>query len=305
VNRLCGSGLEAVIQAWRLIRLGEAEVVLAGGTESLSQAPHWARVRRGQKLGDLALSDALTAALTDPRLGLAMGETAEVLAAECGIDREQQDAFAAESQRRAAVALAEGRFVAQTVPVETERGRVEADEGVRGDTTVAALARLRPAFRPDGTVTAGNASRLADGAGAVVLAGERAAQRLDLPVLGVVRGHAAVGVDPLRMGLGPVEALPRALAMAGVPLAELDVVELNEAFAAQALAVMRRLELDPARTNPNGGAIALGHPLGATGAILLVKLLAELARAGGRYGACTLCIGGGQGIALVVERGDV
>jgi acetyl-CoA C-acetyltransferase len=299
VNRLCGSGLEAVLQAHRLIATGDADFVLAGGAETLSATPYWSfGLRFGLRMGDGRLLDALTTALVDPFAHVHMGETAEVLAEEYGIGRAEQDAFALESHRRAAAARDRGEFAPDIVPV----GEVTQDEHIRPDATLEALSRLRPAFRPGGTVTAGNASGLNDAGAAVLVASAPAAAAAGLRPRAVLRGHAVVATDPLHMGIAPVEAVRRALDRAGISLSAVDLVELNEAFAAQTLAVMRDLDLDPARTNVNGGAIALGHPVGATGAILVTKILSALERRGGRYGLVTLCIGGGQGIAAVLER---
>ena len=299
VNRLCGSGLEAVVQAHRLIAAGEADVVLAGGAETMSHTPYWSfGVRFGMRMGDGRLLDALTTALVDPFEHVAMGETAEVLAAEYGLSRAEQDAYAVESHRRAAAARAAALFAPDIVPL----AELQEDEHIRPDASLEGLGRLRPVFRAGGTVTAGNASGLNDAAAAVVVASRRRAQALGLSVRAVVRGTGVVGVDPLHMGIAPVAAVRQALDRSGLSLAHIGLVELNEAFAAQTLAVMRDLDLDPARTNVNGGAIALGHPVGATGAILVAKILAEMARREVRYGLVTLCIGGGQGIAAVLER---
>ncbi len=299
VNRLCGSGLEAVVQAHRLIAAGEADVVLAGGAEAMSHTPYWSfGVRFGMRMGDGRLLDALTTALVDPFEHVAMGETAEVLAAEYGLSRAEQDAYAVESHRRAAAARAAALFAPDIVPL----AELQEDEHIRPDASLEGLGRLRPVFRAGGTVTAGNASGLNDAAAAVVVASRRRAQALGLSVRAVVRGTGVVGVDPLHMGIAPVAAVRQALDRSGLSLAHIGLVELNEAFAAQTLAVMRDLDLDPARTNVNGGAIALGHPVGATGAILVAKILAEMARREVRYGLVTLCIGGGQGIAAVLER---
>jgi len=299
VNRLCGSGLEAVVQASRLIAAGEAEIVLAGGAESMSRTPYWTfGARFGTRMGDTVLLDALTTALVDPFAHVHMGETAEVLAQEYAIDRQAQDAFAVESHRRAARAREAGWFAADIVPV---AGLAE-DEHIRPDASLEGLARLRPAFRAGGTVTAGNASGLNDAAGAVVVASAERARRDGLRARAVLRGHGLAGVDPLHMGIAPVGAVRQALDRAGLSLPDIDLIELNEAFAAQSLAVIRDLDLDPARTNVHGGAIALGHPVGATGAILVAKILTEMERRQVRYGLVTLCIGGGQGIAAVLER---
>lgn len=307
VNRLCGSGLQAVVSAAQMLMLGDASVALAGGAESMSRAGYLVPAARwGQKMGDTTFVDMMTGALHDPFGHGHMGITAENVAARHGISRDDQDAFAVESHRRAARAIADGRFRDQIVPVEvkTRKGTVafDTDEHVRADATPEDLAKLRTVFKKDGTVTAGNASGLNDGGGAVVLATAEAAARRGLAPLGRIVAYGLAGVEPSEMGMGPVPAVRKALARAGLHAGDMDVVESNEAFAAQACAVTKVLELDPARVNPNGGAVALGHPIGATGAIILVKLLAELARTGGRYGLATMCIGGGQGIALIVER---
>ncbi|MGA0544050.1 beta-ketothiolase BktB [Brevundimonas sp. VNH65] len=307
VNRLCGSGLQAVVSAAQMVMLGEAETAVAGGAEVMSRAPYFApSVRWGQKMGDAALIDGLNGALTDPFGGGLMGVTAENVAERHGVDRQRQDAYAVESHRRAAAAIAEGRFTSQIAPIEVKSGRVartfDTDEHVRPEAAMADLAKLRTIFRENGTVTAGNASGVNDGAAALVLAGEAAVARQGLASMAriVAWGHA--GVDPNYMGMGPVPATRIALARAGLKVEDIDVIESNEAFAAQACAVSDALGLDPARTNPNGSGISLGHPVGATGAIILTKLVYELARVGGRFGLATMCIGGGQGIAVVIER---
>ncbi len=308
VNRLCGSGLQAIVSAAQAIALGDCELAVAGGAEVMSRAPFLApAVRWGKKLGDAALVDALNGALTDPFENVLMGVTGENVAARYGISRERQDELALESQRRAAAAIAAGRFASQIVPIPVESrgeaGEFTVDEHVRGDCTAQSLAKLRPIFRRDGgTVTAGNASGLNDGAAAVTLASAAAVERYALQPLARLLAYAHAGVEPAYMGIGPVPATQRALERAGLAVADLDIVESNEAFAAQACAVSSELRLDPARTNPNGGAIALGHPIGATGAILVTKLVHELHRSNGRYGLVTMCIGGGQGIAAILER---
>jgi len=273
----------------------------------MSQAPFYATdLRFGRKMGDATMLDALTRSLSDPFEGSHMGVTAENVAAECGISRETQDALAAESHRRAADAIADGRFAKQIVPVPVrKRGQTttfHVDEHVRGDTTRQDLADLRPVFQKDGSVTAGNASGINDGAAAVVLASGAAVERQGAKPWARILGWGHAGIDPRVMGLGPVQAVPIALARAGVALNAIDVIEANEAFAAQACAVANQLGFDPARTNINGSGIALGHPVGATGAILTVKALYELERSGGILGLITMCIGGGQGIAMVIER---
>ena len=307
VNRLCGSGLQAILTAANAMRAGEAEVAVAGGVESMSRAPYQVPAARwGQKMGDTAVVDMMLGALNDPFGRIHMGITAENLAASHGISRERQDALALESHRRASQAIREGRFREQILGIEvkTRKGTVlfDTDEHVRHDATMEDLAALRPAFQKDGTVTAGNASGVNDGAAGVVLATGEAVRRLGLTPLArlVAAGHA--GVDPARMGIGPVPASRQALRRAGLAVEDLDVVEANEAFAAQACAVAQDLGLDPARTNPNGSGISLERPVGATGAIITVKAIHELLRCGGRYGLVTMCIGGGQGIAAVLER---
>jgi acetyl-CoA C-acetyltransferase len=309
LNRLCGSGVQAIISAAQMIALGECEIAVAGGAEAMSRAPHLATTARfGQKMGSLELLDALTQTLSDPFDGSHMGITAETIAERHHIDRPAQDRLAVESHRRAAVALAEGRFKSQIVPVEvkTRKGVVlfDTDEHVRADASEEDMAKLRPAFRKDGTVTAGNASAINDGAAAIVLASADAAQQAGLKPLARILGWGHAGVAPEVMGLGPIPAVPIALERAGLTLEQIDVIESNEAFAAQACAVAQELGFDPAKTNVNGSGISLGHPVGATGAILTVKTLYELERIGGRYGLITMCIGGGQGIAMIIERLD-
>lgn len=306
LNRLCGSGLQAVVTAAEAILLGNADVALAGGVESMSRAGHLlTQGRSGHRMGDVSALDMMAGALTDPFGNGHMGITAENVAARAGIDRARQDAFAAESHRRAARAVAEGRFREEIVPVAVRKGRddvvFDADEHVRPGVTEEDLAKLRPAFRKDGTVTAGNASGINDGAAALVLMEEGTAAARGVAPMARILATGLGGVDPALMGLGPVPAVQQALSRAGLAVEDLDVVESNEAFAAQACAVSAELGLDPAKVNPNGGAVALGHPIGASGAIILVKLLHELRRSGGRHGLATMCIGGGQGIAVVVE----
>lgn len=302
VNRLCGSGAQAIVSAMQMLLLGDAEIALAGGAECMSRAPYAVQTARfGQKMGDTKMLDMMTGALTCPFGTGHMGITAENVAALYGLTREAQDAFALESQTRAARAIAEGRFVDQIVPIELSgrKGHTifEQDEHPKA-TTAAALAGLRPAFAKDGTVTAGNASGINDGAAAVILGRGNADGRARARVM----GYAVAGVDPKVMGLGPIPAVQALCARLGVKPDSFDLVESNEAFAAQAMAVTQALGLDPARVNPNGGAIALGHPVGATGAILVAKALAELERSGGKTALITMCIGGGQGIALAIER---
>ncbi len=303
VNRICGSGLQAIISAAHLILNDEAEVVLAGGMESMSQAPHVIRgARWGFRLGEGKLEDSLMAALLDPQCGLNMAETAEGLAADLGISRREQDEYALLSQQRAETAARAGRLAEEIVPVALPRGELMAeDDHRRPQTTLEQLAQLPPAFSRNGSVTAGNASGIVDGAAALVVMRGATARRRGLFPLGRVTGWAVAGVEPRRMGRGPVPASQQALARAGLKLEEIDRIEVNEAFAAQYLAVERELRLDRERTNVNGGAIALGHPLGATGARLALTLLYELRRQQARYGLATACIGGGQGIAVIFE----
>ena len=304
VNRLCGSGAQAIVSAAQMLMLGDADMALAGGAECMSRAPYILQAARfGQKMGDTKALDMMTGALTCPFGTGHMGITAENVAAEGGISRADQDAFALESQTRAARAIAEGRFAEQIAPIEiaSRKGPVAfaVDEHPKV-TTAEALAGLRPAFQKDGSVTAGNASGINDGAAALVLAREAALGGLTPRAR--IMGYAVAGVAPRVMGLGPIPAVQKLCAKLGIKPADFDVVESNEAFAAQAIAVNRGLGLDPARVNPNGGAVALGHPVGATGAIITVKALHELERTGGKIALVTMCIGGGQGIALAIER---
>jgi acetyl-CoA acetyltransferase family protein len=307
VNRLCGSGIQAAVSGAQLIQLEEADIVLTGGAESMSQAPHVIRgLRSGLRLGQGKLEDYLYEALLDPYCGLFMAQTAEKCAAKYNISREEQDAYALRSQQAAANAWVECRFKDEVVPVELKSKRgvtvVDRDDHIRADTTLEGLARLPAAFSKDGTVTAGNASGIVDGGAALMLASEKAVRERGLTPKGRLVAWAAVGVDPSYMGMGPAPATRQALLKAGLTLADIDVVEVNEAFAGQYLAVERELDLDRDRTNVNGGAIALGHPLGMTGTRLLLTVLLELGRRGKRYGLATACIGGGQGIAAIVER---
>ncbi|MDQ1497923.1 MAG: acetyl-CoA C-acetyltransferase [Actinomycetota bacterium] len=307
LNRLCGSGLQAIVTAAQGILLGDGDIAVAGGAESMSRAQYWLPgMRFGQRMGDGAVIDAMVAALSDPFEGAHMGVTAENIAAKWSISRDAQDALAVESHRRAAAAVREGRFKEQIVPVEVTAKRrtvvVDADEHVREDIDLEALAKLRPAFQKDGTVTAGNASGINDAAAAVVLVERATAQRMGLEPLGRLIAWSNVGVEPREMGIGPVPAVRKLLAATGLTIDDIDVIESNEAFAAQALAVAAELGLPDDRTNPNGGAIALGHPIGASGCILTVKALHELRRIGGRRALVTMCIGGGQGIAALYER---
>ena len=309
VNRLCGSGFEAVIQGAHQIRLGESRVVLAGGTESMSQAPHVVRgARWGLRLGPSApFEDSLWEALRDSQCGLSMAETAEKLATQFRLGREDVDAVALRSQQRAAAAWKRGDFAAEVVPVPVVNRKTKAaepwaaDEHMRPDTSQEGLARLPPYFKADGVVTAGNASGICDGAAALVLADEATAQDAGWTPIGRLVAWGVSGVDPSIMGFGPVPASRLALSRAGLRLEDMDRVEINEAFAAQYLAVERELGLDPERTNVEGGAVAIGHPLGASGARITAHLLHALRRTGGRYGLGSACIGGGQGAAVVVE----
>ena len=306
VNRLCGSGIQAAISGAQMIQLGEADVVLAGGIESMSQAPHVLRgLRTGLKLGQGKLEDSLWEALLDPYCGCTMAMTAENCAAKYGITREEQDCFALRSQQLAAKASKEGRFVEEIVPVEinTRKGVevVDKDDHMRPDTTLDVLATLPPAFKKDGTVTAGNASGIVDGGAALILASRAAVDRHGLKPIGRLVEWAATGVEPSLMGMGPAPATRKALERAGLSLGEIDLIEVNEAFAGQYLAVEKELGLDRDRVNVNGGAIALGHPLGMSGTRLLLTVLLELRRRGSRRGLATACIGGGQGIAAIVE----
>jgi acetyl-CoA C-acetyltransferase len=307
LNRLCGSGLQAIVSAAQAIRLGDCEVAVAGGTESMSRGQYWLPAMRwGQRMGDGTVVDAMVGALTDPFDACHMGVTAENVAAEYGVSRADQDALAVESHRRASAAADAGYFKEQITPVEVpaRKGTVtfDADEHIRPGVSLDDLARLRPAFAGDGTVTAGNASGINDAAAAVVLADGRFTERHGITPLGRLVAYSHAGVEPRIMGMGPVPATRRVLERAGLKLDDIDLFEVNEAFAAQALAVVRELGLPEDRTNPNGSGVSLGHPLGATGAILTVKALYELRRTGGRYALVTMCIGGGQGIAAIYER---
>jgi acetyl-CoA C-acetyltransferase len=307
VNRLCGSGLQAIVSAAQTLLLGDAELAIGGGAESMSRGPYFMPAARwGARMGDVQATDYMLGILHDPFHGIHMGITAENVAQRDGITREMQDALAVESQQRAARAIAEGRFKSQIVPVEiaTRKGTVvlDTDEHVRGDTTIEQLAKMKPAFKEGGSVTAGNASGLNDGASAVLLATAAAVKDHGLKPMARLVSYAHAGVDPTLMGLGPVPASRLALKRAGLAAKDLDVIESNEAFAAQACAVTRALELDPAKVNPNGSGISLGHPVGATGAIITTKAIHELHRVGGRYALVTMCIGGGQGIAAIFER---
>ena len=306
VNRLCGSGFEALVQAKHRILLGEADVVLAGGTENMSQAPFVVRgARTGLRLGQGKLEDSLMSGLFDTVPGLAMAQTSDNVARRHGITREEQDACALESQTKAADAWASGRLAEEVVAVEAKKGRksvtVSKDDHMTPDTTLEGLAKLSPAFGKDGMVTGGNASGIVDGAAMMVVTTEERARAKGIVPLGRLVAEAVTGCDPAFMGLGPVAASRAALARAGKSLADMDLVEINEAFAGQILGVIKELGVDRARLNVNGGAIALGHPLGASGARLTLTLLKELRRRGKRWGLASACIGGGHGIAVVVE----
>ena len=308
VNRLCGSGLQAIISAAQAIALGDCDVAIGGGSESMSRGPYFDQAARyGARMGDAKSIDYMLGILHDPWQKMHMGITAENVAERYGISRQMQDELAVLSQQRAAAAMAAGYFKEQITPVEiaTRKGVVlfQEDEHVRASTTLETLAGMKPAFKKDGgTVTAGNASGINDGASAVVLAtGERVAA-LGLKPLARLVGYAHAGVEPAYMGIGPVPATRKVLERTGLKLADIDVIEANEAFAAQACAVAQELGLDPAKVNPNGSGISLGHPVGATGAIITTKAIAELHRTGGRYALVTMCIGGGQGIAAIFER---
>jgi len=307
VNRLCGSGLQAIVSAAQHILLGDTDCVIGSGAESMSRAAYFLPSGRwGQRMGDAAVVDAMAGALHDPFGHGHMGITAENVAAKYGITREEQDRFALESHHRAANALEKGHFASQIVPVEvkTKKGPVAftVDEHVRRDAKIEDMQKLKPAFKKDGTVTAGNASGINDAAAAVVMMEAGTAQKRGLKPMARLLAYAHAGVDPQVMGLGPIPAVKRVFEKAGLKPADMDVVESNEAFAVQAMAVTRDLGLDPAKVNPNGGAVALGHPIGATGCILTVKAIYELARTGKRYALVTMCIGGGQGIAAIFER---
>ncbi len=308
VNRLCGSGLQAIVSASQSIMLGDCEVAVAGGAESMSRVPYWLPgMRWGQRMNDGVAIDAMVGALTDPFDACHMGVTAENVASDYHVSREDQDALAAESHRRAAAAQAAGYFKEQILPVEIpgKKGKttiVDTDEHVRAEVSLDDMAKLRPAFAKDGTVTAGNASGINDAAAAVVLASESFVTGNGFTPLGKLVGYAYAGVEPRLMGIGPVPAVRSLLDKTGLKVDDIDVFEVNEAFAAQALAVVRELGLPPERTNPNGSGIGLGHPVAATGTILTVKALYELRRTGGRYALVTMCIGGGQGISAIFER---
>ncbi len=307
LNRLCGSGLQAIVSAAQTILLGDTDVALGGGAESMSRGIYGVTgLRWGARMGDSETIDMMVGALTDPFDTVHMGITAENVAERYGISRDAQDNFAVESQKRAASAIEKGHFKEQIVPVEikSRKGSVffDTDEHVRADATLEGVGKLRAAFKSDGTVTAGNASGINDAAAAIVMMEAGAAQRAGRKPMARLVSYGHSGVDPKYMGIGPVPAVKTALERAGLKISDLDVIESNEAFAAQACAVSKELGLDSAKVNPNGGAIALGHPIGATGAILTIKAIYELKRTGGRYALVTMCIGGGQGIAAIFER---
>jgi len=308
LNRLCGSGLQAIVSASQYIMLGDIDAAVGGGAESMSRGAYANTTQRwGARMGDAKSMDMMVGALTDPFDTVHMGITAENVATKCGITREQQDAFAVESHRRATAALAEGRFKSQILPIDlkSKKGPIafDTDEHVRNDATLEGMGKLRAAFaKENGTVTAGNASGINDAAAAVVLMEASAARQANLKPMARLVAYGHAGIDPKIMGLGPVSAVKAALAKAGLRIGDIDVIESNEAFAAQALGVSKQLDFDPAKVNPNGGAVALGHPIGATGCILTIKAMYELARTQKRYALITMCIGGGQGIAAIIER---
>lgn len=307
VSRRCGSGLQAIVSAAQAIALGDIDAAVAGGAETMSRAPYiLPTLRWGQRMNDGAVIDAMVSALHDPIHGCHMGVTAENLAEKYQIGRDEQDELAVQSHQRAARAASEGRFREQLVPVEirTRKGTIvfDVDEHVRPDATVSDLGRLKPVFKKDGTVAAGNASGINDAAAAVTLMERGSAERLGLVPLARLVGYAHAGVDPLYMGIGPVPAVRKLFARTGLGVGDMDVIELNEAFAAQALACIRELGLPMERTNPNGSGISIGHPVGATGCIVSVKAIHELHRIGGRYALVTMCIGAGEGIAAIYER---
>jgi acetyl-CoA C-acetyltransferase len=307
LNRLCGSGLQAIVSAGQLVMQGDADVAVAGGAESMSRGLYGLPgLRWGQRMGEASAHDMMVGALTDPFDDCHMGVTAENVAGKWGVSREDQDKLAVESHRRALEAIQQGHFKEQILPIELKSRKgttvFDTDEHVRPDATLEGMAKLKPVFQADGTVTAGNAAGVNDAAAAVVLAERRVAEERGLAPMGRLVAYAFAGVDPRYMGIGPVPAVRAVLDKAGMKVEDIDVFEVNEAFAAQALAVIRDLELPPERTNPNGSGVSLGHPIGATGCILTVKALYELARTGGHRALVTMCIGGGQGIAAIFER---
>lgn len=307
LNRLCGSGLQAIVTASQIVALGDADVVVAGGAESMSRANYWLpSARWGSKMGDQVVMDSLIGALSDPFDANHMGVTAENVAAKYSISREMQDQFSVESHRRAANAIAKGYFKDQILPIEIKDRKgtrlFDTDEHVRTDVTLENLGKLKTVFKKDGSVTAGNASGINDGAAAVVLMERKAAEKKGLKPMARLVAYGHAGVEPTLMGLGPIPAVQNAMKKAGLKVSDMDVIESNEAFAAQACAVAKDLGFDPKKVNPNGGAVALGHPVGATGCLISVKALYELQRIGGKYALVTMCIGGGQGIAAIYER---
>ena len=308
VNRLCGSGMQAIVSASQYIMLGDVDAAVAGGAESMSRAAYASTTQRwGARMGDSKMLDMMVGALTDPFDTIHMGVTAENVAAQCKLTRADQDAYAVESHRRAAAAIAAGHFKSQILPIElkSKKGPVvfDTDEHVRAESSMDSMAKLKAVFiKENGTVTAGNASGLNDAAAAVVLMEKSVALAKGLKPMARLIAYGHAGIDPKIMGLGPVSAVKRALTKAGLKLDQMDVIESNEAFAAQAMGVTAQLGMNSAKVNPNGGAIALGHPIGATGCLLTIKAMYELQRTGGRYGLITMCIGGGQGIAAVIER---
>ena len=308
VNRLCGTGVQSIVSAAQSIQTGEAECVVAGGAENMSRGPYWMpNARWGARMGEAKMVDPVVGGLTDPFNQIHMGITAENLAESHSISREEQDAFALRSHQLAKAAIEGGRFEDEVVPVpvKVKRDTVDftQDEHVRPDTSLESMAKLKPVFKPDGTVTAGNASGMNDAAAAVVLMSKQRAEEAGAPVRARILSYAYCGVDPKTMGIGPVPAVKKALDKAGLTLDDVGVIELNEAFAAQALAVMKDLDMDPDKVNPNGGAIALGHPIAATGSVITAKILTEMERENHAVGLVTLCIGGGQGIAMLIGRG--
>ncbi len=307
LNRLCGSGLQAIVSAAQIVALGDADIVVAGGAESMSRANYWLpSARWGSKMGDQTVIDSLTGALSDPFDAMHMGVTAENVAVKFDLTRAMQDEFSVESHRRAASAIQNGYFKSQILPIEIKERKgtrmFDTDEHVRADSSVENLGKLKAVFRKDGTVTAGNASGINDGAAAVVLMERKLAEIKGLKPMARLVAYGHAGVEPTLMGLGPIPAVQNAMKKAGLKVADMDVIESNEAFAAQACAVAKELGFDPKKVNPNGGAVALGHPVGATGCIISVKAIYELQRIKGRYALATMCIGGGQGIAAIYER---
>ena len=308
VNRLCSSGLQAIVSASFAIQSGQGQVILAGGTENMSQLPYYVRKGRwGLRLGHSTLEDGLILALTDPFTQVHMGITAENVADKFRISREEQDRFAWKSQQKAASAIAEGRFAGQILPISIPQPKgdpkvVAQDEHPRPDTTLEKLSALKPSFKPGGTVTPGNSSGINDGGAVVVVVSEELARKHAYREYYLIRSTAATGVDPALMGLGPITSIQKALQLAGLSLEQIDLIELNEAFAATTLAVLQELRIPEEKVNISGGAIALGHPVGATGCILTIKLMAEMSRSGARFGLVSLCVGGGQGLTAILER---